>query len=146
MVQEPVLRFIFIIAVNGNTVLEHEMCNSSVFFFPISIVNACSMPLRVLSRDASASVIDFPSPAVTAAPIMYTLPMFEEGEGGGFSIACKMPGGGGQWSRFHNVLGVRGGVGESETVDVVFRDEGGGIAGLGLLGLWAGGLSMCCLW
>lgn len=109
------------------------MCKLTPPFFPrLSIINASTMHMRVLSRDASACVIDIPPATQAAVPLMYALPMFEVGEGGGLSISCKKQADSeiaGQWSLPRNVLSGGG----SESTDIVFRDEKGGIAGMGLL-------------
>ena len=110
-----------------------EMSKLTPPLFPrLTILNASTMHMALLSRHPSASVIDIPPATQAAVPLMYALPMFEVGEGGGLSISGKKQADGeiaGQGSLTRNVL--RGG--GSESTDIVFRDEKGGIAGMGLL-------------
>ena len=102
----------------------HTLCFSPQH----SMINASSIPLRVLSRDATAAYIDVPPASATTTSFMHSLPIFWENGQGGFALACKIQNvksAQQQWSRFHPVLDE----GTCEPRDVVFRDDDGQIAG-----------------
>lgn len=93
-----------------------------------SIINASSMPLRVLSQDAAASCIDIPSSSAAKTSFSHALPLFWENNKGGFSMACRVQkdqSSEHQWSRFHSLFAGD----KLEPTDVVFRDDGGQIVG-----------------
>lgn len=103
--------------------------NPTLCFFPQHcMINASGMPLRVLSQDAAASCIDIPPASAAKTSTLHALPIFWEGNRGGFSIACKVHNekcSGHEWSRFHALFTQD----KLEATDVVFRDDDGRIVG-----------------